>query len=761
VTRPPSTSQKRTTQQPRPGDQQVEPVETVEAVRWVGERTLRGTWRATVGVTFGMLLLVVTVAAVAIGHQHATFVDTTSALGDGTDAFVDLELTLLGVTDPIVTTVYRAGDTAAVTAARAELSRAQIQVDLAFDEAATTMLSPAAHAELDLARRSWGEVVDAVDEAEATWTDEELQEFLSTGADPFMAAVWIPYDNIRRHVALVRADAMVGRRAEVAAAERVQRAAFALFAGAVLTGGAGAMIMARRMSRRVLAPLSAVSDGARSMQDPTHSEPIAVPGAVREVRNLAITLNETSASLRRSHRALHTQTLTDTLTGLPNRLAFTGALTRTLADRGDWSVTVMFVDLDDFKDVNDSMGHAAGDELLRIIGRRLRSVTRAHEVVARLGGDEFAVVATGAGRLAARPGPPSSGGPDQPDASARDADSSADLAERILTVVSAPVDLHGRTVTIGCSVGVAISDPYDTEDDADTLLGNADFAMYLAKSQGKNRSEVHSSQTHTEMLARMNLRQDLARAVEQGQLELHHQPVVDLDTEEIIGFEALVRWQHPIRGLIPPGDFIPIAEETGAIVGIGAWVLDEGCRGLAELHRHDPALRASINVAPQELLSAGYADRVVATAARHGIPVDRLVLEITEATAMTCTGTGLDTLTELRRRGIHIALDDFGTGFSSLSYLNDLPADILKVDRSFITGHKPDSASMLDSIITLAQRLGKIVVVEGIETPDELERTSSYRDLYGQGFLFHRPMPGAELLSLVARGSQERETSRR
>lgn len=297
---------------------------------------------------------------------------------------------------------------------------------------------------------------------------------------------------------------------------------------------------------------------------------------------------------------------------------------------------------------------------------------------------------------------------------------------------------------------MVLSDASDEERTIDSLLGHADFAMYMAKSQGKGRYELYSAGLHTEMAARMDLARELGDAVSEEQLVLHYQPVFDLLSDRVLGFEALLRWAHPTRGLVPPDDFIPIAEENGVIVEIGAWVLDEACALLAEQRGHDGELSMSVNVSPRQLGDGEFVSTVLTTLERHGLEPEALVLEVTEANAMTSTADAASALAELRRHGVHIALDDFGSGFASLNYLGDLPADVIKIDRSFVDSTSPHSELTLESIVELAQRLGMHVVAEGVETESDLRRLRRFGDIAGQGYLFARPMSGEDALHWVS-----------
>lgn len=486
--------------------------------------------------------------------------------------------------------------------------------------------------------------------------------------------------------------------------------------------------LGRRVQRRVLEPLGELRGAALAMREAGTAQTLELPHASAELRELATTLNETSIALRASHVRLQDEANTDALTGLPNRRAFVDELHKLLDNDGHGGIGVLFVDVDDFKVVNDSLGHAAGDELLRVIGRRLRSCTRQGELVARLGGDEFAIAVSGASTPAAL----------------------VQIAERTLSVVQRPVNIAGTTVTVHCSIGVARSDSSDTSRAADELLRNADFAMYMAKSQGKGCFDVFAPSMHDEMLARMEIKRDLAQALALDQFRLHFQPVLDLASRATLGFEALIRWQHPTRGLLSPAEFLDLAEDTGDIVAIGEWVIHTACGTLAAMHAAHPTGPRpwiSVNASSRQLAGHQLVHVIDVALENSGLHPADLVVEVTEGAAITNTVEARKTLVALRERGVHVALDDFGTGYSSLRWLSELPVDVLKIDRSFVAKAGDDSDSMLEAIVTLGRRLGMHIIAEGIEMPWELDRVRLLGADAGQGYLFARPMPAAEAMS--------------
>ncbi len=422
------------------------------------------------------------------------------------------------------------------------------------------------------------------------------------------------------------------------------------------------------------------------------------------------------------HSAVH-----DALTGLPNRVYFVGRLDEALrrAEREGTRIGVVFLDVDRFKVVNDSLGHAAGDELLKAVADRLRESLRPDDVVARFGGDEFTVLVE---RVA-------------------DEAAAMEMADRVLRILGRPVNLsHGETY-VSASLGVAISEPGTSGAE---LLRNADTAMYVAKQRGRGRVELFAPLSHTNAVSQLRTENDLHRALERREFRLHYQPIVDLRSGQVVGFEALVRWQHPTRGLLAPGEFIGLAEETGLIVPIGAWVLEQACAQTARWQKaqgdRDP-VTINVNLSPPQLGTYELTEQVRAVLARTGIRERSLCLEITESGLMVDTAEALARLSSLHALGVRLSIDDFGTGYSSLTYLKRFPVDSLKIDRTFVDGlgTEPEDTAIVSAVIGLAHSLGLVAVAEGVETVEQLTRLRAMGCDLGQGYYFGRPVPAAAL----------------
>jgi diguanylate cyclase (GGDEF)-like protein/PAS domain S-box-containing protein len=454
---------------------------------------------------------------------------------------------------------------------------------------------------------------------------------------------------------------------------------------------------------------------------------------MRDVPAVAgIVLNARDITVRKALEAdLRFQALHDTLTGLANRTMFTQQTASALrTSRRLDSVGALFIDLDDFKTVNDSLGHAVGDQLLQEVSTRLVTSLSSQDLAARLGGDEFAILVV-----------------DSPDQSGVIA-----LAEQVLALVAQPYRIQGRDIRVTASIGIAFADEENV--DAEVLLRSADVAMYLAKDRGKNRHAVFEAHMHTSVFERLELKADLVRAIDDGQLRCHYQPIVSLQTGRITGVEALVRWEHPTRGLLFPDAFIPLAEDTGLIVPLGRWVMREACQQLRAWQLRLPSrstLSMSINLSVRQLMHEQIIRDVREAVDDAGLDPSTVTMEITETTLMHDTEMTRERLAELREIGVSLAVDDFGTGYSSLQYVQRFPIDIIKIDRSFVTGlgTNPGDGAVVQSMIELSQRLGVHTVAEGIDRPEQVTLLQSLGADLGQGYLFSKPVEAVKISALL------------
>lgn len=431
------------------------------------------------------------------------------------------------------------------------------------------------------------------------------------------------------------------------------------------------------------------------------------------------------------HQAFH-----DPLTSLPNRGLFCDRVehARARSRRSKRPFAILLFDLDNFKAVNDSFGHIAGDELLLSVAVHLSECLRSGDTVARFGGDEFAILVE--------------------DISAT-SDASL-VAERILAVLQEPVKLTGgREATVGASVGIAVAGDGDGHDEVGELLRKADVAMYRAKQRGRGRVELFESSMSEHVVARMETEQALRRGIAAGELEVFYQAVVDLADTRIHGAEALVRWRHPQRGLLLPEVFIELAEESGLIVALERWVLEEACRQTVRWRREmptDPPLCISVNVSPRHLSQPAFVDHIVTVLSATGMDPACLLLEITERAAVEAFGAAMRALWQLRELGVRLSIDDFGTGFSSLSYLKRFPwATLLKIDKSFVDGlsTNPADAAIVRAIVAMASAVGLRTVAEGVETPEQLSEVIGLGCDFAQGYLFARPMPAEQFTDML------------
>jgi diguanylate cyclase (GGDEF)-like protein/PAS domain S-box-containing protein len=426
---------------------------------------------------------------------------------------------------------------------------------------------------------------------------------------------------------------------------------------------------------------------------------------------------------------------TDSLTGLANRRRLYHLGENTLSNRASQAATALiYLDLDRFKPINDTMGHDAGDELLIQVVERLQACIRACDLLARLGGDEFAILLTASSLTEAK-----------------------QIAERIAAALKQPFQLRGQEIQLGCSIGIASA---ASNLSFSQLLTQADIAMYRAKSQGRGTCVVFDAAMHAEALSRRKLEMEMRQVIEQEQLRVHYQPIVSLSSYRLLGFEAVVRWQHPERGLLTPADFLLIAEEVGFSLTIERWVMQQACRQIMHWHRHstNAHLMVSINLSSKHLACPNLIGYLELLLQETGLPSRRLMLEITEDVVIQHTDLAIATLTQLRQLGVQIGLDDFGTGYSSLSYLHRFPVDMLKIDHSFIQDMSQDNknAEIVRSIATLAHSLDIRTIAEGIETIDQLAQLRALRCSYGQGYFFAEPLSQFAVEHFLKRYNHER-----
>jgi len=456
----------------------------------------------------------------------------------------------------------------------------------------------------------------------------------------------------------------------------------------------------------------------------------AVDGVVVNYRDVT-RRRELEEELR--HQAFH-----DSLTGLANRALFVDRLQHAMSRKRGFALplAVLFIDLDDFKTINDSLGHGEGDAVIVAVARRLQDVLRSGDTIARMGGDEFAVLVE----------------------DAVDGDAPLDVAARIRDALQAPFGRGRNDLFVRASVGLTAW--HSTEETADDLIRNADIAMYTAKANGKNRVEVYEPEMHAAAMARLALRGDLERAMERDEFFVLYQPIVGLTDGTPVGVEALMRWRHPERGVVSPSEFVPLAEETGLIVELGRWVLEQACRqGRAwSRGRQAGALSVNVNVSARQLDEPGFVNDVATILRATRMPAARLTLEFTESLLLRDVEGTIQTLRALKRLGVRLAIDDFGTGYSSLSYLRRLPVDEIKIDQSFVAGMATQDGELavVRSIVELAETLRLGIVAEGIETPEQWLALRKLGADRGQGFYFAPPLSADEIAGGVATTSRRK-----
>ena len=502
----------------------------------------------------------------------------------------------------------------------------------------------------------------------------------------------------------------------------------------VVVGGGTAVLLTRGIVR----PMVELKASAEAIGRGRLDHRISVKSN-DEIGQLAASFNRMAESRQRSEEALRELAQHDALTSLPNRTLFHRRLVEAMdnARRVNRLVAVHFLDLDHFKDINDTLGHPSGDALLRQVAQRLERCVRKSDVVARLdantvarmGGDEFAIVQTNLLHY----------------------DGIVVLAKRLVDTISKPFDLDGERVYTGTSIGITVF-PYDGRE-AEMLLKNADLALYRAKQEGRNKYQLYDPKMNAEIQARKALEQDIRQALEMGEFFLNYQPQIELGSGRIVGAEALVRWRHPERGMVPPGEFITVAEQSGLITNLTEGVLRDACKqAKAWQEARLPRLRVSVNLSPIDFKRKDLVPMVTGIIEDTGVDPKRLELEITEGMVMTGVESVIATLQELHALGVELAIDDFGTGYSSMNYLKQFPVDRLKIDQSFVRDilANDEDASITEAIINLGHSLGLRVIAEGVETEEQLEFLRSRGCDEAQGYCFSRPLGADEFAKLVS-----------
>lgn len=573
------------------------------------------------------------------------------------------------------------------------------------------------------------ELVEAYEEAERHVLSAELARARRAGPGMPRGEAWAGIDAAVRHLRILGS---IAHAAEMKAVEADYRRYRALASGESSDGVApaaqdlleGLRAGASSHSREAGADTARLSQRLRLLQ-------AGLMGLLALGAATGIAAGRTLLVRRRSlerhaeekdHKSQH-----DELTGLPNRLRMTSLIAkasdRARSDGG--RMAVLWLDLDGFKAVNDGLGHGAGDEVLKQMADALRDSLRAQDVLGRFGGDEFVVLC-----------------PDVPSSAAAIA-----VAQRLGEAARRPLRIGERDHMLSASIGVA----HGPMESADAMLGAADAAMYQAKALGPAQYAVFDESMREAEFVRLQLTSELAAAADNGELRLHYQPLLDLATQEVIGAEALLRWQHPTRGLLYPAEFLPLAERTGHILRLGTWVIGEACRTLAGWERQRTGSirppRLSVNLAAAQLAQPDIVDMLRSALAEHGVDPERLGVEVTESAVMTDVDGAIAALEDLRRLGVHISIDDFGTGYSSLSYLKRFPAHELKLDRSFVSGidRDPRDSSIVTAVVSLCHATGLSLVVEGVETENQRRLLHRLGCTTGQGFLWSPPLDQDEL----------------
>jgi diguanylate cyclase (GGDEF)-like protein len=609
----------------------------------------------------------------------------------------------------------------------ADFQRAAVDV-AAATRASSVFDEPGERAALRGAQRDWQAAVDQLRHTQAGFGQGPAGE--EDPEDVFEDHVNAALDRVERLVAHGQ-DEADGELVEAREAARWQ-ALGAL--AALLVSLAIAVALAGRMAAALPRPLQQLTRAARALGAGDLDQRIPVPPSA-ELRELGETFNRMAAALREQHEQLERQAFTDPLTGVPNRALFERRARAALENRCG-TVGVLMIDLDDFKLVNDGLGHQCGDQLIRLAAERISAAARPSDTVARLGGDEFAVLLE----------------------DLRGLDDALAAAERLRRRFDAPFDLDGSQVVVSASIGVALAqgalDPVE-------LLRRADLAMYRVKERGKDGTMFFDPHMEDRAVGRLEAVNALRAALDRGELVAHFQPIVELAGGEVVSAEALLRWERPGHGLVPPLDFIPLAEETGLIQPIGAWILEEACTQ-ARRWRDDghARVRVSVNVSARQLLDPEFERMVSQTLRRTGLEPDALVLEVTESSVMQNAELTIPKLERVAATGVRLSLDDFGEGYSSLSHIRRLPIQGLKIARPFVRelGERGGDPRLVHGIIELARRLDLTLVAEGIELRAQEEALRAFGCRLGQGFLFSRPVPAPAFRALLADPLRDRVT---
>ncbi len=543
--------------------------------------------------------------------------------------------------------------------------------------------------------------------------------------DRFEANVDAATTNLERLMAGSQAEIL----ADLVAAERSTRLNWVLGLVAVVMALLVAAVLANRLSKGLAKPLHELARGARSLAAGHLGHRVAI-SSTTELDEVGGTFNAMAEALQRQRQELEQHAFADSLTGLANRALFEDRVRHALGRSAgrDGRVAVLVLDLDGFKLVNDGLGHACGDELLRDAGERMAGVLRPSDTIARLGSDEFAVLLE----------------------NVRGLDDALGPAERLRRVFREPFAVKDSEVMLTASIGIALS-AGSTRDEAD-LLRRADLAMYRVKQRGRNACEFFDPAMDDQATERLETVNALRRAIDRDQLVVHYQPILDLDTGEIRAAEALLRWNRPGHGLVPPLAFIPLAEQTGEIVALGAWVLNEACEEACRwISSGNASVPVTVNVSARQLVDPGFEGIVANALATSGLDSSGLILEVTESSVMQHAEVAVAKLRRISETGVRIALDDFGEGYSSLGQLRELPIDIVKIARPFVrelTENDRDPA-LVRGIIELARSLGLRLVAEGIEYPEQQAILRAFDCELGQGFLFARPLEAPGLHALL------------